>query len=188
MENRAFDYSRYKDWIDPAEVTPYAQNAKKHDERQIRNIANSIKRFGWHQDCVLTKDKVVVIGHGRRLAALQIGCKIPYHTVDKDADELTEEDIRELREADNLTNAMTGFDVDLLSLDFSELGFEGFDFDLGDFTTDDIPGGVSETKDTPEVQLQEKYQLIVDCEDEVDMQQKYDTLQEAGIECRVSTL
>lgn len=150
MENRAFDYSRYKDWIDPAEVTPYAQNAKKHDERQIRNIANSIKRFGWHQDCVLTKDKVVVIGHGRMLAALEIGCKIPYHTVDKDADELTEEDIRELREADNLTNAMTGFDVDLLSLDFSELGFEGFDFDMSDFGFEDIRGGVSDTEPAEE--------------------------------------
>lgn len=49
-------------------------------------------------------------------------------------------------------------------------------------------GGVSETKDTPEVKLEEKFQLIVDCDDETDMQQKYDVLQEAGIECRVSTL
>lgn len=48
-KNLAFDYSRYKDWIDPAEVTPYENNAKKHDDRQIRNIANSIRRFGWRR-------------------------------------------------------------------------------------------------------------------------------------------
>lgn len=147
-KNLAFDYSRYKDWIDPAEVTPYENNAKKHDDRQIRNIANSIKRFGWRQECVVTKDNVLVIGHGRRLAALELGCKMPYQVIDAEADELTEDDIRELREADNLTNAMTGFDADLLSMDFSELDFEGFDFEIGDFGFEDIPGGVSDTEPT----------------------------------------
>lgn len=132
-KNLAFDYSRYKDWIDPAEVTPYENNAKKHDDRQIRNIANSIKRFGWRQECVVTKDNVLVIGHGRRLAALELGCKMPFQVIDAEADELTEDDIRELREADNLTNAMTGFDADMLSLDFSELDFDGFDFDMAEF-------------------------------------------------------
>lgn len=47
-------------------------------------------------------------------------------------------------------------------------------------------GGNTETD--KEVPLEEKYQLIVDCENENDMQEKYDVLQEAGIECRVSTL
>lgn len=128
--NKAFDHSKYQNWIDPNEVVPYDKNAKLHDDKQIKNIANSIKRFGWQQDTVITKDNVLVIGHGRRLAALKLGCEMPYHLVDKVADELTEKDIRELRIADNQTNAETGFDTSMLECDLQGLEFEGFDFDF----------------------------------------------------------
>ena len=80
---------------------------------------------------MLTKDNVLVIGHGRRLAALDIGCEMPYHIIDKVADELTDEDIRELRIADNMTNSETGFDFDIMAVEISDLDFEGFDFDFG---------------------------------------------------------
>lgn len=131
MKNRAFDYSKYQDWREPGELIPYAKNAKEHTEKQVRNIANSIRRFGWQQDCAVTEDNVLVIGHGRRLAAMKLGCKIPVHVIDKTADELTDKDIRELRIADNQTNAETGFDFTLLQEDLDGLDFEGFDFDFG---------------------------------------------------------
>lgn len=131
-QSKAFDYSRWPNWIDPHDVIPYEKNAKVHDAEQVRNIANSIKRFGWQQDIVITRDKVVVIGHGRRLAALELGCMIPYHVVDKDADQLTDEDIRELRFADNLTNE-SPWDYALGALDMEGLSFDGFDFDLSSF-------------------------------------------------------
>ena len=118
MKNKAFDHSKYNDWIDPNEVIPYERNAKKHDDKQIANIANSIKRFGWQQDTVITSDNVLVIGHGRRLAALKLGCEMPYHRIDKEADELTEKDIRELRIADNQTNE-SAWDWEILELEMS---------------------------------------------------------------------
>lgn len=138
-ENRAFDYSKWPNWIDPRNVTPYERNAKIHDERQIQNIATSIARFGWQQDVVITEDNVVVIGHGRRLAAMELGCKMPYHVIDKVADELTDEDIRELRIADNQTNAETGMDFSVLEDEVGELSFDGFDFDfdIPDISHDD---------------------------------------------------
>ena len=134
--NRAFEYdtARFALWCDPEDVTPYERNAKMHDERQVNNIANSIRRFGWQQDCVVTRDRVLVIGHGRRMAAIQIGCRMPYHVIDKDADQLTDEDIRELRIADNRINAMTGFDEYALETDSKGLTFEGFDWDTLDET------------------------------------------------------
>ncbi|MBO7629782.1 MAG: DNA modification methylase [Bacteroidales bacterium] len=135
-KNRAFDQSKWPNWIDPAEVIPYDKNAKLHDERQVRNVANSIRRFGWQQDTVITRDKVLVIGHCRRLAALQLGCMLPYHIIDKDADELTEEDIKELRFADNLTNE-SPWDYALGALDMADLSFEGFEFDLSEFVADE---------------------------------------------------
>lgn len=83
MAGKEFDHSKYQNWIDPNEVIPYERNAKIHDEKQVANIANSIHRFGWQQDTVLTSDNVLVIGHGRRLAALNLGCEMPYHRIDK---------------------------------------------------------------------------------------------------------
>lgn len=109
-KSKAFDHSKYQNWIDPAKTVPYERNAKIHTEKQIKNLVNSINRFGWQQDVVITSDNVLVIGHGRRLAALQIGCEMPYHVIDKKADELTDDDIRELRIADNQINAETGND------------------------------------------------------------------------------
>ena len=130
MKNRAFDHSNYENWIDPNAVTPYEKNAKIHTDKQIRNIANSIKRFGWQQDTVLTADNVLVIGHGRRLAAMKLGCEMPYHRVNKNAEDLTDEDIRELRLADNETNRETGYDLETLNLEIGDLEFDGFDFDF----------------------------------------------------------
>lgn len=130
MKNRAFDRRHYTDWRKPEELVPYEKNAKIHDEKQIKNLVTSLKRFGWQQDCVVTSDNVLVIGHGRRLAAMKIGCEIPVHVIDKTAEELTDEDIRELRIADNQTNAETGFDFELLAEDLEGLDFDGFDFDF----------------------------------------------------------
>lgn len=127
-KNRAFDYSKYREWIDPNEVKPYPNNAKMHPPEQVKQIANSIKRFGWQQDTVITADNVLVVGHGRRLAALEIGCKMPFHRVGKNADELTEKDIKALRLADNKT-AESGMDFGKLKLELDDLK----DFGMSDF-------------------------------------------------------
>lgn len=153
MKNRAFDHSKYKDWIRPEEVIPYEKNAKKHDDRQIKNLVNSINRFGWQQDVVITSDNVLVIGHGRRLAALQIGCDMPYHVIDKTADALTDADIRELRIADNQTNAETGMDFSALEAEIEDLSFDGFDFDFGfDFDDEEEPAEIVENEVPKEVE------------------------------------
>ena len=130
MKNKAFDHSKYQNWIDPAKVTPYERNVKEHTETQIANIVNSIRRFGWQQDVVITADNVLVIGHGRRMAAIELGCEMPYHMIDKKADQLTDKDIRELRIADNQTNAETGFDWDMFAVEAEDLDFDGFEFEF----------------------------------------------------------
>lgn len=144
MKDRENDHSLYENWIDPENVIPYEKNVKIHTEKQVSNIVNSIRRFGWQQDTVITNDNVCVIGHGRRLAAIKLGCQMPYHRVNKNADELTEEDIRELRIADNQTNSETGYDFSLLEEELEDLDFDGFDFDFNiDVTPSDetVEGG-----------------------------------------------
>lgn len=153
-KGREFDHSKYSLWIDPNEVRPYERNAKIHDERQIANIANSIRRFGWQQDTVITRDKVCVIGHGRRLAAIQLGCEMPYHMIDKDADEVTDEDIRELRLSDNLTNSETGYDYGVLDLEIEDLDFDGFDFDFDLHDANENEGEYTKKTDIPQYDVQ----------------------------------
>ena len=132
MKNKAFDKSHYTEWRKPEDLIPYAKNAKQHDEKQVKNIATSIRRFGWQQEAVITSDNVLVIGHGRRLAAIKLGCEIPVKVIDQKADDLTEKDIQELRIADNKTNE-SPWDFELLADDLQGLDFEGFDFEFGDF-------------------------------------------------------
>lgn len=109
-----------------SDLTPYAKNAKTHDTKQVANAANSIKRFGWQQPIVVDDHGVVVIGHCRLLAAKKLKLKKVPVTV---ASGLTEEQIKELRIADNKTNE-SPWDMDLLAEDAQDLAFEGFEFDF----------------------------------------------------------
>ena len=54
------------------DLIPYTNNAKKHDKRQINNVAESIKQYGFVQPIVIDRDGVVVIGHCRALVARKL--------------------------------------------------------------------------------------------------------------------
>ena len=87
--------------INPNDLTLYKGNAKYHPQAQIDQIAESITRFGFRQPVVIDKDNVVVIGHGRVLAARKLGLtEVPCER----ADDLTATQIKALRLADNRTN------------------------------------------------------------------------------------
>lgn len=167
---------------DIGELIPYERNQKKHDAKQVQNVANSIKRFGFVQPIVVDSKDVVVIGHCRLEAAKKLKmAEVPVLCVD----DLTEDEVRELRIADNKTNE-SPWDFEMLGIDAAELQFEGFDFDF-DMMVDTPPDNTNIERDEVDL-MANRFQLIVDCESENDMQDKYERLQEAGIECRVSTL
>ena len=99
-----------------SELTPYEKNAKTHDAKQVDNVANSIKRFGWQQPIVVDENGVVVIGHCRLMAAKKLKLKEVPVTV---ASGLTEDEIKELRIADNKTNE-SPWDLGLLAEDIEK--------------------------------------------------------------------
>ena len=74
-----------------SELTPYGKNAKTHDAKQVDNVANSIKRFGWQQPIVIDEQGVVVIGHCRLMAAKKLKLKEVPVTV---ASGLTDDEIK----------------------------------------------------------------------------------------------
>ena len=126
------------------EIQPYSKNAKKHDARQIKNVAESIKQYGFVQPVVVDKNNVIVIGHCRALAAKKLGIKdVPCVCVD----DLTPEQVNALRLVDNKSNE-SDWDFDLLKDELPELDLSTFDFDWG--ISDDITEEVEEDE-APEV-------------------------------------
>lgn len=113
-------------YLSPDELKPYAKNAKQHPDTQVAHIANSIREFGFRQPLVIDVNNVVVIGHGRLLAAKKLGLdKVPCTR----ADDLTEAQIKALRLADNKTNE-SEWSFDELESELAELTL---DFDMSDF-------------------------------------------------------
>ena len=111
--------------LSPDTLIPYPGNAKKHDKKQIANVAESMRRYGIVQPLVIDKDNVIVIGHCRALAAQQLGLKsVPCVRVD----ELTPEEVNALRLVDNKTNE-SPWDFDLLATEMEGLDLSGFDLE-----------------------------------------------------------
>lgn len=112
------------------EVRPYSKNAKKHPTKQIKQIAESIKAFGFNQPLVLDSSKVIIVGHGRYEAAKYLELsEVPCVVVD-----LSEQDAKAYRLADNKLNE-SDWDMEMVieelrGLDTSKVDITGFDSDL----------------------------------------------------------
>lgn len=107
-------------------LVPYDKNTKKHDEKQVQNVAESIKKYGFVQPIVVDKNNVVVIGHCRLLGAKKLKMKeVPCVCVD----DLTDEQVKALRIVDNKTNE-SEWDFDFLEEELIELDMGDFDFNF----------------------------------------------------------
>ena len=118
-------------YLDINNIKPYPKNAKKHNLKQIKQVAESIKRFGFIQPIVIDKNNVCVIGHCRLESAKLLGMNnVPIISVEN----LSNEEVKALRLADNKLNE-SEWDIDLAIEDLKELNDEmfdltGFDADL----------------------------------------------------------
>ena len=160
------------------DIRPYEKNAKKHDKTQIANVAESIKQYGFVQPIVVDRAGVIVIGHCRFEAAKKLGMKeVPCVCVE----ELTDEQVKALRLVDNKSNE-SAWDMDLLAEELPELDLSAFVFDWNEI--ENRGPSIAE-----EVRLKDNnYQIIVDCDNENDAEEKYNIITGAGLECRISTL
>ena len=126
------------------EITPYPKNAKKHPKKQLEQIANSIKEFGFNQPIVVDKNGVIIVGHGRYEACKAFNIPIPEHAI-KVVD-ITDAQAKAYRLADNKLNE-SDWDMDLVIEELKELSPElvdltGFDKDLliePDEKDDEVP-------------------------------------------------
>ena len=109
------------------DIKPYEKNPRKNDNA-VEYVANSIKEFGFKVPIVIDKDGVIVAGHTRYKASKKLGLeKVPCII----ADDLTDEQIKAYRLADNKVSEKSEWDFDLLQDELSEIlniDMEMFDF------------------------------------------------------------
>lgn len=153
-----------------AALLPYANNAKKHPEKQVDGLEKSISDFGfcdpigvWHNE---QGQMEIVEGHGRVLALEKLGIDTAPVIF---LDHLTNEQRRVYTHVHNQTTLSSGFDyevlvedMDNLNADWNAYGFEEYDFKADDFGTGfDLPDGDAPAFKTVQLHLtREQYELI----------------------------
>lgn len=111
-------------------LVPYAKNARTHSPAQVSQIAASIREFGFVAPVIVDGDRGIIAGHGRVLAAKEIGLdSVPC----VEAGWLTETQKKAYVLADNKLAENAGWDLDLLRSEFGELALGGFDVELAGF-------------------------------------------------------
>ena len=133
------------------ELKAYDKNPRRTPKEAVKAVANSIREFGFKVPVIIDKDNVIVAGHTRLLAAQELRLKEVPCIV---ADDLTPEQVKAFRLADNKTAELSGWDFEVLdaeladlNLDMSQFGFEINDEDVAaeDFlirqnlSEDDVP-------------------------------------------------
>jgi DNA modification methylase len=115
-----------------SEIKPYPGNPRVNDDA-VDAVAASLREFGFRQPIVVDGDGVIVAGHTRYKAALKLGLeKVPVHV----ATDLTPDQIRAYRIADNKTAELAEWNYDLLPIELEALKQANYDLGLLGFDPD----------------------------------------------------
>ena len=174
---------------DISELKEYENNPRLNDDA-VDVVANSIRNFGWKVPIVIDKDDVIVTGHtrikaARRLGISQIPCII--------ASDLSPDQIKAYRLADNSAAEKSGWDMDKLDIELEDLEdlFNMEDFGFVDYDKFDVP---YPGEDRPEEEIPEPlpddtpkgrddFAVIVHCPNERDAEEVIERMREEGRFC-----
>lgn len=131
------------------QLTPYDHNPRQNDGA-VDAVAASIKNFGFKVPVVIDRERVIVAGHTRYKAAKKLGLESVPCIV---ADDLTDEQIRAFRLADNKVGELAGWDFDLLNMELA--GIEELDMTQFGFLD---PEEIEEPEEVHEVETPEDVQ------------------------------
>ena len=131
------------------DLKPYENNPRFNDDA-VQYVANSIKEFGFKVPMVIDKNNVIVAGHTRYKAAMELGLEEVPCII---ADDLTEEQIKAFRLADNKVSEKSLWNFDLLDeelTNISNIDMLDFGFDKADIDWDSVDELTEENYDKPE--------------------------------------
>jgi DNA modification methylase len=115
-------------------ITPYKRNPRRNEDA-VEKVAASIKEFGFKQPIVVDKDRIIIVGHTRLLAAFRLGIKeVPILM----ATDLSPAQVKAYRLADNRVHEEAEWDEELLALELGDLSKLGFNLEATGFDADEI--------------------------------------------------
>jgi len=117
-----------------SEIRPYEQNPRVNDQA-VDAVVASIRQFGFRQPIVVDAEGVIAVGHVRYKAAVKMGLEeVPVHV----ARDLTPDQARAYRIADNKTGELADWDLELLPIELAELQGAGLDLGLLGFSAEEL--------------------------------------------------
>lgn len=116
------------------ELIPYVNNPRKND-KAVEKVAASIQEFGFKVPIIITSNFEIIAGHTRLKAAKKLELESVPVII---ADDLTPEQIKAFRIADNRVSEEAEWDLDLLKAEFEALSTEGMDLDILGFSEKEL--------------------------------------------------
>ena len=166
-----------------SELIPYVNNPRNNDDA-IDAVASSIKNFGFKVPIIVDSNNEIINGHTRLKAAKKLGLETVPVIV---ADDLTPEQIKAFRLADNKVGEIATWDEDALAVELEEL--KNLDFDMSEFEFEiDEPQTQEKDKNTDSVLIDEKMIIIIESDDKLKLEEYFNKLVDEGYPCRLSTL
>ena len=159
-KDKIFDLDKIK-IVDINKIYPYENNPRINDG-SVDYVANSIKKFGFKVPIVVDKDMVIINGHTRLKAARRLKLQeVPIII----ADDLTPEEVKAFRIADNSAGEKSFWDIDLLSLELAEIDMDMSEFGIVSQEDDEEFDGKGEPKERDikkmELRAFEHYDYVV---------------------------
>jgi len=144
------------EWKQTGELIPYSNNSRTHSEKQVQQVAASIKEFGFTNPILIDEDNGIIAGHGRLQAAQLLGMDtVPTIALEG----FTEAQRKAYVIADNQLAMNAGWDLDALKVEVDRLTELDFDIDLLGFDDDMLAGlmeepdeGLTDEDEVPELE------------------------------------
>ena len=131
-------------------LQPYERNARTHSTRQVAQIAASIVEFGFTNPVLVDSNDGIIAGHGRLMAARELGLKtVPVVVLDH----LSERQRKAYILADNQLALNAGWDTDLLRGELQDLAEMDFDLSLIGFSDDELADLLPDIEELPPEEL-----------------------------------
>ena len=185
-----------------AELAPYENHARK-SSNVARGVAESIRRFGFRQPIVVDRNKTIVCGHARYLAAKRLGLDVVPCVI---ADDLSPEAVDAYRIIDNKLGEIATWDPELLQEELQKIrvDFAAFEIDFSadlalnaDFASNVEPSNADSDKSDEKRSKKGKrdpnappksFRMIVTCDDEEDQEALFERLVAEGYKVKLCNL
>lgn len=164
-----------------SDLIPYGNNPRLNDGA-VDAVMASIKEFKFRVPIIVDKNNVIIAGHTRLKAAQKLKLKTVPVII---ADDLTPEQVKAFRLADNKVGELAGWDFEKLDLELAEIDLDMTQFGFGDEDATGTEDGAPVINTETNFNYKEQYGVIVMCADESEQEQTYNRLTEEGYSCKV---